>query len=131
MQPRAEGLFVGLLPCQFIIMPARSGNCADGQDGLPCLGRAQRASLLPASAKASLLRSVSCWVRQLNLRSSPARPAEHAVLCCGGAAQALELTQDQTADREDERERIAAVGGMLRHVMGSWRVGEAGMQVTR
>ena len=45
--------------------------------------------------------------------------------------QALGLTQDQTADRADERARIAAAGGRLRHVLGGWRVGEAGMQVTR
>ena len=52
-----------------------------------------------------------------------------AVLCRGNGA--LELTSDQVADRADERQRVAAAGGTLRHVMGSWRVGAAGMQVTR
>ncbi|GAB4815737.1 hypothetical protein N2152v2_002783 [Parachlorella kessleri] len=52
-----------------------------------------------------------------------------AVVCRGGGA--LELTSDQVADRADERQRVAAAGGTLRHVMGSWRVGAAGMQVTR
>jgi serine/threonine protein phosphatase PrpC len=52
-----------------------------------------------------------------------------AVVCRGGVAVAL--TSDQTADREDERARIVAAGGSVSMRMGSWRVGEAGMQVTR
>jgi serine/threonine protein phosphatase PrpC len=52
-----------------------------------------------------------------------------AVLCRGGTA--VELTRDQTAEREDERARVAAAGGEVSVRMGGWRVGAAGLQVTR
>lgn len=45
--------------------------------------------------------------------------------------QALALTRDQTADREDERRRVEAAGGTVSHMLGGWRVGAVGMQVTR
>ncbi|KAK9833258.1 hypothetical protein WJX81_000555 [Elliptochloris bilobata] len=52
-----------------------------------------------------------------------------AVLCRDGAAVAL--SRDQTAARADERERVAAAGGDVRWRMDGWRVGAAGLQVTR
>eukprot|EP00887_Chlorella_sp_A99_P004465 scaffold30.g4465.t1 len=52
-----------------------------------------------------------------------------AVLCRGG--QAMALTQDQTAEREDERARVAAAGGAPAVRAGTWRVGAAGLAVTR
>ena len=52
-----------------------------------------------------------------------------AVLCRGD--EAVPLTQDQTAEREDERERILAAGGEVSVRMGGWRVGNAGLAVTR
>lgn len=52
-----------------------------------------------------------------------------AVLCRG--EEAVALTHDQTADREDERIRIASSGGEVSVRMGGWRVGSAGLAVTR
>lgn len=52
-----------------------------------------------------------------------------AVLCRDGHVSAL--TVDQTAEREDERERIVETGGVVRCVDGQWRVGEPGLVVTR
>jgi serine/threonine protein phosphatase PrpC len=52
-----------------------------------------------------------------------------AVLCRGGAA--IALSSDQNADRPDERERVLAAGGTVAFRCGNWRVGEAGIQVTR
>jgi serine/threonine protein phosphatase PrpC len=53
-----------------------------------------------------------------------------AVLCSKNN-QALAVTVDQTADREDERLRIQNLGGEVSVRMGGWRVGEAGLAVTR
>jgi serine/threonine protein phosphatase PrpC len=53
-----------------------------------------------------------------------------AVLCSKNN-QAVALTLDQTADREDERLRIQHAGGEVSVRMGGWRVGEAGLAVTR
>ncbi|CAL8468340.1 g7880 [Coccomyxa elongata] len=52
-----------------------------------------------------------------------------AVLCREGDAVAL--STDQTAEREDERQRIISAGGHVQYRMDSWRVGKAGIQVSR
>ncbi|KAL4434456.1 hypothetical protein ABPG75_000897 [Micractinium tetrahymenae] len=52
-----------------------------------------------------------------------------ALLCRDG--RAVVLTRDHTADLPDERARVAAAGGACSMRAGSWRVGEAGLQVTR
>lgn len=44
---------------------------------------------------------------------------------------AVALSEDQTADREDERQRIISAGGHVKTSFGSWRVGKAGIQVSR
>ncbi|KAI3439126.1 hypothetical protein D9Q98_001534 [Chlorella vulgaris] len=51
------------------------------------------------------------------------------VLCRGG--QAVQLTRDHTADCAEERRRVAAAGGACAVRAGGWRVGTAGLQVTR
>ncbi|KAL4860264.1 Protein kinase and PP2C-like domain-containing protein [Chlorella vulgaris] len=51
------------------------------------------------------------------------------VLCRGG--QAVQLTRDHTADCAEERRRVAAAGGACSVRAGGWRVGTAGLQVTR
>ena len=43
----------------------------------------------------------------------------------------MALSTDQTAEREDERQRIIAAGGHVQFRMDSWRVGKAGIQVSR
>ncbi len=53
-----------------------------------------------------------------------------AVLCSKNN-QAIAVTADQTADREDERLRIQNAGGEVSIRMGGWRVGDAGLAVTR
>ncbi len=45
--------------------------------------------------------------------------------------QAVALSHDQTAEREDERARILAGGGSVVRRAGAWRVGEPGLAVTR
>ena len=52
-----------------------------------------------------------------------------AVLCRGG--RAVQLLADQTAERADERARVAAAGGEVSVRAGGWRVGAAGLAVTR
>jgi len=52
-----------------------------------------------------------------------------AVLCRGGSA--IQLNREHSAEVLEERQRIEAAGGKLREVMGSWRIGDAGLQVTR
>lgn len=52
-----------------------------------------------------------------------------AVLCRGGAAVAV--TRDHTADDETERRHVVAAGGTAALHQGSWRIGAAGLQVTR
>ena len=52
-----------------------------------------------------------------------------AVMCTAGRAQALSC--DQTADREEERQRVQAAGASVQWRIDSWRIGEAGIQVTR
>ncbi|CAL5221159.1 g3298 [Coccomyxa viridis] len=52
-----------------------------------------------------------------------------AVLCRDGAA--VSLSRDHTADSEDERQRIVQAGGHVSHVLGNWRIGQAGIQVSR
>ena len=54
-----------------------------------------------------------------------------AMVCRGG--QAIDLTVDQVAGRTDERERIelAGHGASLKQYNGEWRVGNAGLVVTR
>ena len=43
----------------------------------------------------------------------------------------MQLTRDHTADLPDERARVAAAGGAPSVRAGGWRVGAAGLQVTR
>lgn len=43
----------------------------------------------------------------------------------------MALSTDQTAEREDERQRMIAAGGHVQFRMDSWRVGKAGIQVSR
>lgn len=71
--------------------------------------------------------SEPCTARhaRLALNVTPPPPPERPCF------QALALTRDQTADREDERQRVEAAGGTVSHVLGGWRVGAVGMQVTR
>jgi serine/threonine protein phosphatase PrpC len=52
-----------------------------------------------------------------------------AVVCRGGAPCAL--TRDQTADRGDERARVAAAGAAIARHADAWRVGGPGLAVTR
>ena len=52
-----------------------------------------------------------------------------AVLCHRG--KAIQLSRDLTAEDAEERARVLNAGGNLQKVMGSWRVGDAGIQVTR
>ena len=52
-----------------------------------------------------------------------------AVLCHNGKAVAL--SRDQTADSEEERNRVQAAGVSVKWRVDSWRIGEAGIQVTR
>ncbi|DBA85833.1 TPA: hypothetical protein ACH3X1_005382 [Trebouxia sp. C0004] len=52
-----------------------------------------------------------------------------AVLCRKGKAMAL--SRDQTADVEDERHRVEAAGASVQWRVDSWRIGDAGIQVTR
>ena len=52
-----------------------------------------------------------------------------AVLCRGG--EALPLSRDHTADLDSERERVLAAGGSARQHGVNWRIGTAGLQVTR
>ncbi|DBB06962.1 TPA: hypothetical protein ACH3X3_009613 [Trebouxia sp. C0006] len=52
-----------------------------------------------------------------------------AVLCRKGKAMALSC--DQTADVEDERHRVEAAGASVQWRVDSWRIGDAGIQVTR
>ena len=44
---------------------------------------------------------------------------------------AVALSTDQTADREDERARITAAGGHVQYRLDGWRLGAAGIQVSR
>ena len=44
---------------------------------------------------------------------------------------AVALSEDQTADREDERARIVAAGGCVQYRLDGWRLGAAGIQVSR
>jgi len=50
---------------------------------------------------------------------------------CSTSNQAVAVTTDHTAEREDERERIRNAGGEVSVRLGGWRVGEAGLAVTR
>ena len=43
----------------------------------------------------------------------------------------MALSTDQTAEREDERQRIISAGGHVHFRVDSWRVGKAGIQVSR
>eukprot|EP00884_Botryococcus_braunii_P020878 jgi/Botrbrau1/7474/Bobra.0095s0012.1 len=52
-----------------------------------------------------------------------------AVACRRG--DAVQVSHDQTADRQDERERILASGGRVSLLNGHWRVGSVGIQVSR
>ncbi|KAK9835427.1 hypothetical protein WJX84_011751, partial [Apatococcus fuscideae] len=52
-----------------------------------------------------------------------------AVLCSQG--EAVQLSTDHTADVIAERDRIKASGGLLYQVAGGWRIGRAGIQVSR
>ena len=52
-----------------------------------------------------------------------------AVLCRSGSA--VQLNTEHNADNEKERKRVEQVGGHFKLVNGAWRLGEAGIQVTR
>lgn len=52
-----------------------------------------------------------------------------AVLCRGGVAVAV--SRDHNADDEEERRRVVEAGAHVARRMGNWRVGQAGIQVTR
>lgn len=52
-----------------------------------------------------------------------------AVLCRAG--KAVQLSVDQTVDDDAERTRLLAAGGQVRWRVDSWRVGAAGIQVSR
>lgn len=52
-----------------------------------------------------------------------------AVLCRGGLAMAA--SRDHNADDDEERRRVVAAGAQVAFRMGNWRVGQAGIQVTR
>ena len=41
------------------------------------------------------------------------------------------MSRDHTAEQEVERQRIVQAGGHVSKVIGSWRVGQAGIQVSR
>ncbi len=43
----------------------------------------------------------------------------------------MALSCDQTADVEDERHRVEAAGASVQWRVDSWRIGDAGIQVTR
>lgn len=47
------------------------------------------------------------------------------------SAQAIALSRDHTAALEDEKERVEQAGALVQWVLDGWRVGPAGMQVTR
>ena len=51
------------------------------------------------------------------------------MLCRSGCA--LALSQDQTANVDSERGRVTAMGARVQWLVDSWRVGDAGIQVTR
>lgn len=46
-------------------------------------------------------------------------------------AQAVPVSRDHTAALEDERQRVDGAGALVRWVVDGWRVGPAGLQVTR
>ena len=52
-----------------------------------------------------------------------------AVLARGGSAVAA--SRDHNADDEAERARVVAAGAQVSRRMGNWRLGQAGIQVTR
>lgn len=52
-----------------------------------------------------------------------------AVLCRGG--KAIALSHDHTAEVSGERERVRAAGCSVQWRVDSWRIGEAGIQITR
>lgn len=52
-----------------------------------------------------------------------------AVLCRAG--KALQLTEDHSAASPSERARVEATGARVDWRVNSWRVGTAGLQVTR
>lgn len=50
-------------------------------------------------------------------------------MCRGG--KAIQLSIEHSTGQARERERIKAAGGDLQQVAGVWRIGQAGLQVTR
>ena len=52
-----------------------------------------------------------------------------AVLCQDGAA--VQLSRDHSAEDALERCRVTEAGAVVRHVVGGWRIGDAGIQLTR
>ena len=69
------------------------------------------------------------WNSDKSTRSTYPYAAFREGMCVQGAA--VPLSTDQTADREDERQRIVQAGGHVSHVLGNWRIGQAGIQVSR
>lgn len=52
-----------------------------------------------------------------------------AVLCRN--SKALQLNREHSTEDNSERDRVSKMGGKLQQVDGSWRLGSAGIQVTR
>ncbi len=73
------------------------------------------------TAIAALIRGDQMWVAN----AGDCR----AVLARGGSAVAA--SRDHNADDEAERARVVAAGALVSHRMGNWRLGQAGIQVTR
>ncbi len=79
--------------------------------------------------------SVQCTLHAANLclpeyfTGALGSPSPDVITGCQGGAVAL--STDQTAEREDERQRIILAGGHVHFRVDSWRVGKAGIQVSR
>ncbi len=51
------------------------------------------------------------------------------MLCRGG--KALQLNREHSAEDNQERQRVQQDNGEVQEVLGSWRIGDAGLQVSR
>jgi len=89
--------------------------------GDTCLSKQKRKSFPGSTATVALF--VGRHLAVANVGDS------RAVLCRD--ATAVDITKDQIADREDERARIEGAGGFCSIRLGQWRVGDAGLAVTR
>jgi serine/threonine protein phosphatase PrpC/serine/threonine protein kinase len=64
-------------------------------------------------------------------RFAVAHVGDSRAVLCSKNNQAVAITVDQSAEREDERVRIQNAGGEVSVRLGGWRVGQAGLAVTR